>query len=138
MWGSGFFGKVTGLFHEGDGTKVVQTINLFAVAGAMYAMYQDPDSIGESILDGVVHGYTFYALRQDADTLEALGACALNFMRIGAIYQGVTTGCTSFPLAVLATDTLFHSYNVLHSLWVGTDKPEEHQNTNEVTSAKLN
>lgn len=136
MWGvDSLKNGCRGFFNRSVVTATVQALNLAAVAAALYGISQDPDSIYELGLDAFVHGYTAYAMRQCGGDWEAIGASALNLVRLGAIYSGVTSGSTSAPLAALAADTLFHGWNSIHSIIASSGNEEQVQS---VASQKCN
>ena len=122
MWISNFFGKSTT-------AKITQGANLIALAAALYAIYENPESAAEFGLDTIVHGTTALTMRQGAGLTDVCGASALNLLRLGAIYSGVTSGCSPAPMAALVIDTGFHLWNTFYSLIIDTGSKEEQEPT---------
>ena len=125
--------SISNFFGKSSTAKITQGINLVALAAALIAIAQDPEKAAEFGLDGVVHGITVYALRNET-TLEAtIGASALNILRIGALYAGLTGDCSSAPRSALVIDTVFHLWNFFYSLILDTKNQEDQPQTSAVT-----
>lgn len=116
-------------FSKSKGTATLQTLNLAAMAVALYELGTNPDaSIFEVGADVFVHGATVLTLREDGHFLEGLGSFSLNMMRVGGILHSLALGCTSFPKVALASDFVLHLLGAAFNLVIACGE-ESNKNT---------
>lgn len=99
-----------GLFNTNSRWKCgIQVVNLAALSLATYDLITNPEaSLAEVGFDVLVHAASFLSLKNNADTLGAFITSGLNMARFGAIYAGVTSGCTGVPLLLNGVDAVNH------------------------------
>lgn len=75
-------------------TRVIQAYNLTAAAMTAHHYLTDPEAnLAEDGSDILVHLMSYYTLNGSSDNfMKELAAFALNCMRLGSIYTGVTGG----------------------------------------------
>lgn len=126
-----------GFFNQENGwRKAMQAYNYFVASVALYDLVTNPEKVYELAPDILIHLYTGYTYRGSNSGLADLGSMALNMSRLGSIYSGMTTACTSLSAAVNLADVANHLLNVGTSLLTdGRDSPTEE---NEPSALKLN
>ena len=102
-----------GFFHQtNQWRRALQIYNTLAFTIAAYELVNNPAaSIYEVGADMLIHLATCYSLGKDASAPSELGWGAVNLMRIGAIYAGVTSGISAFSSPLNALDAVGHLLN---------------------------
>jgi hypothetical protein len=92
--------------------RTLQIYNIAAMGLATYDFLFNPESqFSEVGLDFSVHVLSFLSLQENSSLLLQLISSWANMFRGGAIYAGVTTGCTGVPAVLNGLDGLGHFAN---------------------------
>ncbi|ASQ46623.1 hypothetical protein [Legionella clemsonensis] len=105
----------------------LQVVNLAALGAAGFTLLTNPEaSLAEFGLDALTHALSYVALSDSQSLVAEFGSTAVNLIRLGAIYAGMTTaGCSEVPVAVAAVDALVHLVNSGASLIKFADSAAE-------------
>ena len=123
-----------GLFNRQNPVKAgLQAYNLLVITLGAYELYKHPEKFAEFGADIFVHTVTFLSLQQNQFTLGALGSAALNIARLGSIYTGVTSGCTSVSGLSNAGEVVNHLVNA-GVLLLGDSKDSDAESKNKATA----
>ncbi|KTD82186.1 hypothetical protein [Legionella waltersii] len=92
--------------------KALQIYNLAALGLATYDFFFNPESqYSEVGLDIAVHAMSFLSLQENSNAVLQFFSSWANMYRGGAIYAGVTSGCTRVPGVLNGLDALGHAAN---------------------------
>ncbi|MCC5791265.1 MAG: hypothetical protein JJT82_01455 [Legionellaceae bacterium] len=115
-----------GFFNRSNEARfITQVINVSAASLAAYHLFSKPEAIaGELVLDISVHLISAWSLQNHRFCLADIGAASLNLLRLGALAQTASTGCSSIPFSANLLDSIVHSGNILVSI-LTTDTDDE-------------
>lgn len=99
-----------------------QAYNLLVMGIAAYDFLTNPRAtFSEHGTDLAIHALTILTLREVPSGLTAGGTSLLNVMRLGAIYAGMTSGCSALTSIANIADALTHACNALATFDVAID-----------------
>lgn len=115
-------------FNRGNSLKRgVQAVNLLALTVATYDLMTNPNSkFSENGLEIMTNVMSYLCLFENTSFINRFVVSGFNKMRVGAIYAGVTSGCSETSLglsAVKAVAQLVTSGTLLFA----SDEEEENQ-----------
>ncbi|HHF7347721.1 TPA: hypothetical protein ACPSKE_000887 [Legionella feeleii] len=87
----GFFNR------ENKLRALMQALNTAALFVALSEMASDPEHAWEWGLDALTCFVSILALVEKPSPLSKAGSVSLNFMCLGAVFNGVTSGCSVLP-----------------------------------------
>ncbi|WP_019216139.1 hypothetical protein [Legionella tunisiensis] len=122
-----------GFFNQKSAWRAgMQAYHALAFTYAAYELYTNPTSLAENGLTMFVSAVSGLSLSEHNNIFADLGGAALNTTQIGAVYNGVTSGCTLVPGLFNAVKTV--GSLVSTGVSVFTSCPDEPS----TASAKLN
>ncbi|WP_019218164.1 hypothetical protein [Legionella tunisiensis] len=92
---------------------LMQALNTTALLIALNEIINDPEHAWEWGLEALTHFVSILALVEKPSLLGNASSVSLNFMRIGAIFSGVTSGCSTLSNLTNLFDAAGHLGNIV-------------------------
>ncbi|QDP72441.1 hypothetical protein FOG18_07655 [Legionella israelensis] len=127
----GFFNR------ENRFRTAMQIYNLSIASLALYNLLTDPEaSFAELGPDIIIHVTSAISYQSSELGFTDIGSAALNFFRIGSIYTGVSSGCSSVSTDLNLADVGNHMANILTSIFAVNSEKEDNSETSDNTAPK--
>jgi hypothetical protein len=114
-----------GFFDKGiSWTHGMQLYNATIISLAAYSLVTDPEGKAAELgLALVTHAYSMYCLNEKVGFGTKIFGAGANLFRMGAIYAGITSGCSNASLAMQAMSACGNILNMGTLLFA--DTPED-------------
>ncbi|MBI2786671.1 MAG: hypothetical protein HYX60_10410 [Legionella longbeachae] len=122
---------------ENKWRATMQAANGLALMVSAYKMFSNPETAWENGFEIALHALNFVTFSTNDNALTSIGNAALNFSSLGAIYAGVTSGCSGTSVKVNMFDALLHLTNAVTSICYKTNPENNREITPSTASIPL-